>query len=400
MPENGHDRLIAKITKEINDFGRITFSQFMEMVLYDQEFGYYMVEKSSSPVRGAKTRIGWQGDFFTAPQVSSLLSRALVRQVQEIDDFLGSPEDFCVVEMGGGEGILAREFLIECSRRAPNLFQRLTYILVDRSPMMIQAQQRNLASLIDGGANISWRASLDEFSQGEISGVVLSNELIDAFPVHRVQMKNGILQELYVNFEGGNFVERLGDLSTPKLSQYFLDVGIQLPEGMTTEVNLLASQWIQDVSRFVRQGVVITIDYGHTAQDYYSVDRNTGTLMCYINHSVNTNPYESIGHQDMTAHVDFTSLALAGQQAGLSVTGFTDLMHFFMGLGIEDMVGTQGPESPDVQAAMHLLKPNGMGRTFKILFQHTGDSIPQLSGLRHRAFFEDALFTGINAGNC
>jgi len=266
--------------------------------------------------------------------------------------------------------------------------------------MMIQEQQRNLASLIDGGANISWRGSLDQFSQGEISGVVLSNELIDAFPVHRVQLKNGELQEFYVIVEEGGFVERLGPLSSRELSQYFHSLGIQLPEGMTTEINLGALQWVKDVRRIVQHGVVITIDYGHTAQDFYSPDRRTGTLMCYRNHSVNTNPYDSIGLQDMTAHVDFTSLALIGQQVGLSVTGFTDLMHFFMGLGIEDMVGTQGQESPDVQAAMHLLKPNGMGRTFKILFQHTGEAIPQLSGLRHQAFFHDALFAGVKAGNC
>ena len=177
MPEKGHEQLIAKITKEINGLGRISFSRFMELALYDHEFGYYMVEKTSSPAGGVKSRIGWQGDFFTAPQVSSLLPRALVRQVQEIDEFLGTPEGFSVVEMGGGEGTLAREFLLECSRRSPTLYQRLTYILVDRSPMMIEEQQRNLASLIDGGANISWRTSLDEFSHGEISGVVLSNEL-------------------------------------------------------------------------------------------------------------------------------------------------------------------------------------------------------------------------------
>ncbi|MCZ6799883.1 MAG: SAM-dependent methyltransferase [Nitrospirae bacterium] len=400
MPEKGHAQLIAKIIKEINDFGSIPFSRFMELVLYDHEYGYYMIEKIPSSVNGPRSRIGWQGDFFTAPQVSSLLSRALVRQVQEIDEFLGSPRGFCVVEMGGGEGNLAREFLLECSRQAPHFFQRLTYILVDRSPMMIQEQQRNLASLIEGGANISWRASLDEFSQGEISGVVLSNELIDAFPVHRVQMKNGELQEFYVSVEAGRFIERLGSASTPELPQYFHALGMQLSEDMTTEINLGALQWVKDVSRIVQQGVVITIDYGHTAQDFYSSERSTGTLMCYVNHSVNTNPYESIGLQDMTAHVDFTSLALTGQQVGLSVTGFTDLMHFFMGLGIEEMVGTQGPKSPDVQAARHLLKPHGMGRTFKILFQHKSDSIPQLSGLRHQAFFHDALFAGVKAGNC
>lgn len=392
MPVQDQKRLIAKIEHEINRFGPITFSRFMETALYEQDVGYYMTHCTpSEPRAGLSSPIGWQGDFFTAPYLYPLLAKALVYQVVEVDQILGSPPDFHLVEMGGGEGLLARDILSECDIAHPSLFRRLKYILIDRSPRMEEIQRNRLIPLLEKGAQVDWVDSLHQFGAEQVTGLFLSNELVDAFPVHRVRMNQGELEELFVDIQDEQCVERWMNPSTPALNKFLNDLGIQLPEGFVTEINLHALVWMKKVSRIMGSGVVITIDYGHTAQDYVSPSRNRGTLLCYYRHQVHENPFEHVGDQDMTAHVNFSSLALQGEREGLSVTGFTDLMHFLLGLEIESMVGDSGPEAPNVQAAMQLLNPQGMGRTFKILVQHKGMKTPVLSGLRHRPFFENVL---------
>jgi SAM-dependent MidA family methyltransferase len=148
---------------------------------------------------------------------------------------------------------------------------------------------------------------------------------------------------------------------------------------------------MEQVAERIDRGFVVTIDYGHTAQDLYGPDRKDGTFLCYYQQLTGDVPYLRIGQQDMTAHVDFTSLASAGAAAGLSVTGFTNQMSFLMGLGVEGMIGQLDPESPEFGAAIQLLKPEGMGRTFKILVQHRGIEQPNLDGLKFKPFFGSAL---------
>ena len=139
------------------------------------------------------------------------------------------------------------------------------------------------------------------------------------------------------------------------------------------------------------RGFVITIDYGHTAQDFYGPDRPKGTFLCYYSQMASESPYSRVGLQDMTAHVDFTSLAVTGQEAGLHVTGFTNQMSFLMGLGVEQMLESLEPGSAEFQSIIQLLRPEGMGRTFKILIQHRGITEPQLDGLQFKPFFGSAL---------
>jgi SAM-dependent MidA family methyltransferase len=214
---------------------------------------------------------------------------------------------------------------------------------------------------------------------------------VDAFPVHRVQVEDGSLQEVFVDYRGGSFVEVLRPLSTEQLASYLDRSKITLPEGYRTEINLLAPEWMSQVGHTIDRGIVLTIDYGHTAQDLYGPDRSRGTFLCYYHQMAADNPFEHIGLQDMTAHVDFSSLAAIGADAGLSITGFTNQMSFLMGLGIEDTMARLDPESPDFRAALHLLKPDGMGRSFKVLIQHKGIEPPQLDGLQYKPFFGEAL---------
>ena len=321
-----------------------------------------------------------------------ILARALAKQIRQADELLGLPDPFTVVEMGGGKGLLARDFLRDCEG-AGSFFKRLRYRLIERSPAMKAAQQANLAPWLASPGQISW---LDDVGKdaGGLVGVVFSNELLDAFSVHRIRIDGGQPREIFVGLDGDRFVERLRPLSRPELAQYLRrlePLGITLPEGYTTEINLHALRWMKAVARVLMRGLVITIDYGHTAQDLYGPDRHKGTLLCYYHQLASDDPYQRVGLQDMTAHVDFTSLAGAGEEEGLHVTGFTNQMSFLMGLGVEQMVEALEPGSPEFQSIIQLLRPEGMGRTFKILIQHKGVPRPDLDGLQFKPFFGEAL---------
>jgi SAM-dependent MidA family methyltransferase len=293
--------------------------------------------------------------------------------------------------MGPGKGLLADHFLSAIQHGSRSFSRRLRYVLIERSPGMRALQQQQLRPWLGEAGGVTWLEDLSSLAPESVTGLMFSNELPDAFPVHRIQMTGGQLQELFVDYRDGRFVECLNPLSDPAILDYLQRLRIELPDGYRTEINLQAPAWMQQVAGSLNRGVVITIDYGHAAQDLYGPDRSKGTFLCYYSQMASEDPYKRIGYQDMTAHVDFTSLATVGEAADLSITGFTNQMSFLMGLGVEDMISRLEPESPQFRAAIHLLKPEGMGRTFKILVQHKGIEQPELDGLRFRPFFGSAL---------
>ncbi len=384
----GHPELVAAIASEIKALGPIPFARFMELALYHPQFGYYM----RAP-EGTGERIGWQGDYYTSSDVHPILGQALARQAEQIDRLLGQPDPFTVVEMGPGKGLLAKHFLSAC---APSFRQRLRYVLIDRSPAMRDMQRRNLSEWLNEPGLIAWEDHLNELAPSSITGLLFSNELVDAFPVHRVQVTDGRTEELHVDYRDGRFIECLKPLSAVALATQLQHLHHDWPEGYRTEVNLQALDWTKQVAQRMKRGFVLTIDYGHTAHDLYGPERKNGTFLCYSRHSANESPFLEIGVQDMTAHVDFSSLAAAGEPHGLHVTGFTNQLSFLMGLGVETMVAELEPESPEFRAAIHLLKPNGMGGTFKVLVQHKGVECAALDGLKYKPFWGSAL-TGLES---
>ncbi len=365
----------------------------MELALYNLQNGYYMTSGSQEATarETGRERIGWSGDFYTAPDVHPLLAKAIFKQIQEVDDLLDHPSELSVLEMGGGKGLLARDILREGEMVAPEVLSRLSYVLIECSPAMRASQEHHLGEFLQKGLSIQWAPSLSELENRQVIGVIFSNEFVDALPVHRVTMQNGSLKEVFVDVEGEGFGERLGPPSSDKISTYLKDGQVNLPEGYTTEVHLEALRWIGEIDRVLERGIVLTIDYGHTAQDYYGSPRKDGTLLCYYRHTVSDQPYAHVGEQDITAHVNFSGLALAGERTGLSVTGYTNLMSFLLSLGAEEMLAGLDQESKELQSAIHLMRPNGMGETFKVLIQHKGIQDPSLKGLRYRPFFEEAL---------
>ncbi|WHZ23332.1 MAG: SAM-dependent methyltransferase, MidA [Nitrospira sp.] len=383
----GHPQLVADIKAEIAAKGAISFARFMELALYHPQFGYYV-----RPVDPAQERIGWSGDFYTSSDVHPILGQALAKQAQQLDALLGHPDPFTVVEMGAGKGLLARDFLTTCRKAPADLGDRLRYLSIERSASMRMLQQKNLAPWIQHTGRVAWIDRLEDLSPNSVTGLFISNELVDAFPVHRIAVIDGEPQEIYVDVREDRFTEVHRPLSKD-LTSYLRDGGITLPDSYRTEINLAAIGWIQQVAQVMARGAVLTIDYGHTSEDLYGPERKNGTFLCYYHQTASEDAYDRVGEQDMTAHVDFTALAQAGQQAGLDVTGFTNQMSFLIGLGAEQMLESLQPESPEFYAAIHLLRPDGMGRTFKVLVQHKGMPKPALDGLKFQPFFGSILAT-------
>ncbi len=405
--ELGHPGLVEKLVARIERDGPISFAAFMEAALYDPEFGYYMT---------AGPRIGREGDYYTSLDVHPIFAELAGRQIAQAAKEIVPSGEFTIVEMGAGKGLLAQHLLNACRRDKPDFLARLRYLLVERSPAMVETQKQRLRELTGAGVRIAWIPDLDAVSADSITGVFLSNELVDAFPVHRLVKRPLGLREIYVGWEpvgaggarvpvappnatgdgpppaiNGRFIEIEAPPFSPDLEAYFARIGISLEVGQQAEVNLQALEWMRQVGTRLRRGLVVTIDYGHAAADLFAPARKTGTLLGYYRHTVSDSPYVHVGQQDLTAHVDFTSLALAGQDVGLKVTGFTNQLHFLIGLGIESAFAGLDPESPQSASMRELLRPDGMGTTYKILIQHKGMSAPQLDGLRSRPYFLDAL---------
>ncbi len=360
----------------------------MELALYHPAYGYYM----RTGIDDSAQRIGWDGDFYTSSDVHTVFGRLLGRQLEQIDQILGHPTPFTIMEMGPGKGTLAHDILQAVSTH-PSWLARFRYVLIERSPAMRAAQQQTLAFWSSQPGLVSWTDSLEAVSTESV-GAFLSNELVDAFPVHRIRIIDGAAHELTVTFRDGRFVEQTIPLVNPALRAYLQrlsDLGITLTEGQTADINLQALTWMKQVAQALAKGVVLTIDYGHTAQDLFGPERRNGTLLGYCNQMLSEDPYHAVGLQDLTAHVDFSALAAAGEEAGLAVTGFTNQMSLLMSLGIEQELDRWEPGSREFQAIIQLLRPEGMGRTFKILIQHKGIPEPTLDGLRFRPFFGSAL---------
>jgi len=234
---------------------------------------------------------------------------------------------------------------------------------------------------------ISWLTP-EEFASGNFtfSGCLYSNELIDALPVHRALMTSDGVREIYVTLKDGEFVEEAGEPSTPEIGEYLKRVGVELHPGQMAEVNLNGPEWLTTVSKALRSGFVLTIDYGYPAQEMYSPHRKQGTLLCYYRHQTEENPYIRLGLQDITSHVDFTTLMKCGEGLGLQSVWFGEQYRFLLSAGIvEEIEAIERSNVSDEEklrlrlTLKKLIMPEGgMGDTFKVLIQSKGVDVPRL----------------------
>jgi len=368
------EALKEAIIDRIQAQGPIPFRDFMEMALYHPQLGYYCSHRE---------KMGREGDYLTSPEVSPIFGYLLGRQLRQMWQAMGCPLRFDLVEMGAGSGALACDILAWARRHAPNFGQALSYHIVEVSESLADRQRRRLRALDPTLTAVSWHLALP---QG-IQGCLLSNELVDSFPVHRLALQAGQLSEVHVGWDGHRFVEELRPPSTPALRDYFRRLNRLPGEGCYAEVNLQAVEWMAAVARALTRGFVLTFDYGCQAQDLYAPWRRDGTLLCFYRHSPSSDPYVRIGRQDMTSHVDFTSLVRVGREQGLELVGIVSQAEFLANLGIAQALRLppEGPLALEAymarrRAVTELVDPAGLGR-IRVMVQEKGIGPCKLAGL-------------------
>lgn len=348
--------LLDRIVRE----GPMSFAAFMDTALYHPEHGYY---------RQSQRKPGRSGDFITSPELHPFFGNTLARQVAETWDALGQPRQLIVREHGASSGGLAYDILVALQEKAPDVLAAIDYRLVDVNAHRMHEALSAMAE-VGFGDHVRWENP--EAITPE-SGLVLANEVADALPVHRLVVRDGEIWEIMVGVEEGDFVdvETSPDAALLEtISAHFSRHYIALPEGARFEFSPAAAEWIAGIAANLTAGIAIVIDYGYDAATLYRDHRLEGTLRGYWQHMATDNPYERVGQQDLTAHVDFSFLADAAVDHGLSLLGFTTQSDYLTRLGLGDWLMDLQMQ-PDVavdeyylaqNATMRLIDPAGLGR--------------------------------------
>src|SRR6478735_9213959 len=359
------------IKNKILEQGPISFHDFMEMALYYPGLGYY----TSSP-----DKIGKHGDYYTSPYLTNVFGNVIAKQLEEMWLLTGK-KDFTIVEYGAGLGSLCNDILDQLKQNK-EFFKNLKYCIIEKSGAMRQKEKMIIGhDLIN--EKIAWYDSIEEIPS--FTGCVLANEVLDNFSVHKVMMKENELKEIFVDYNNG-FIEVLKP-AHDDLKEYFTSLAIKLPNDFCAEVNLEAVEWIKRISSLLEKGFVLTIDYGYPSSELYQSYHRLGTIVCYNKHTVNDLPYNNIGLQDITAHVNFSALKFWGAKHGLDNCGFTNQSQFLLGLGLtEHLRKLEEKEKNNFEVRKKLMMLHtllmSMGKKFKVLIQQKGLNNPFLSGLQ------------------
>ena len=332
--------------------GAISFARFMETALYAPGLGYYS---------GGAAKLGAPGDFTTAPEMSALYGAALAQAAAAIIAQSGPN----ILEFGAGTGKLAHDVLTELAAAGVEV---ASYSIIELSGELRERQQLALRAF----PQVRW---LDQMPEA-FHGVVLANEVLDAMPVQLVARKDGAWQEMAVTVEEGAFAfaARPAEAALAAHAARQVPDADALPEGYLTEVHPVAFGFMASLSRMLLngKGAAILVDYGFPAHEYYHPQRSGGTVMCHYRHNAHPDPFYLPGLQDITAHVDFTAMALAAQDSGLEVLGYMNQASFLLGAGIADLLLRTDPADsmrylPQSNAVQKLLSPAEMGELFKVL---------------------------------
>ena len=351
--------LTARIRADIAAAGGwISFARYMELALYEPGLGYYS---------GGAAKFGAAGDFVTAPEISALFGRTLARQIGQV--FAASRPQ--VLEFGAGSGALAATLLTELEELGTPCER---YAIVELSGALRARQQATLAQAVPHlAARVEWLDTMPD----TIDGCVLANEVLDAMPAHWVTWRDSALLERGVTAgttglgSGLVVAERpaqgaLGEAMSGLAADH------KLSDGYTSEINLAASAWIATLAPRMRHAMALLVDYGFPAHTYYHAQRREGTLRAHYRHHALDDPFYLPGLCDLTTHVDFSAMALAAEQAGLEVDGYTTQARFLINCGITELLGHSDPQDMRrhgllTQQANTLLSPAEMGELFKVL---------------------------------
>lgn len=370
------------IVEQIATHGPVSFRWFMDKALYHPEFGYYISDRQ---------HVGKRGDYFTNVCVGRIYGDLIGKQVEQMWKHLGSPASFAVVEQGAHFGQFAHDLLTWLHSFSPECYEAARYWFIEPSEDLAKKQQETCEAW--PAKKLNWIERLENLDEGSIMGIYFSNELLDAFPVHMVTRIGGEWMENFVDCDNGKFKWVYQPPSTPLLEKRIKKLPDWLPDGYRTEVNTAALRWIEDIAHAFMRGYILTVDYGFPRSEYYHPDRTTGTLSCYASHTKFEDPFKRIGRADITAHVDWTSLAETAEENFLDILGFTDQHHFIVGLGREELltlereVPKMTPELQEyVRTFRMLMHPETMGTRFQALC--LGKNVPTdqpLDGFQYSA---------------
>lgn len=332
----------------------IPFVEFMQLALYAPGEGYY-----SSGLQ----KLGKHGDFITAPELTPLFGKTLANQCLQVFAALESPSIF---EFGAGSGALCVALL---EHLAEHSSLPKTYYILEVSANLYHRQRELIEQKIPHLAHcVTW---VDRWPETPFNGVVLANEVLDAMPVHRFMNTEQGIMESYVRFNDQHqLIEVFKPCANQRLLKYVNQTLPLLSAPYLSEANLFIDDWILSIYRMLKQGVVFLIDYGFPRHEYYHPDRNQGTLMCHYQHHSHPNPLIHPGEQDITAHVDFTHVAEAGQQAGFHIAGYTNQASFLLANGLLSFIHSLNDEFQQIkakQAIKQLTQPSEMGELFKVI---------------------------------
>ncbi len=352
---------IAQVIKAEN--GSISFSRFMQMALYEPGFGYYSA---------GSAKFGVDGDFTTAPETSSLFGRCFAHQISQIflhlDKNKNSETKYSkksILEFGAGSGRLACDILTELESLGmlPD-----SYFILEVSADLRERQQHLIKSKIPQLENrVTW---LEAFPTEKISGVILANEVLDAMPVDRFSIINNIIQEQRVVIQNDEFSFANKEAST-QLKNSISELQLDLAYDYASEINQTLPGWFKSLNDAIETGVIFCVDYGYSRRDYYHPDQNNGTLICHYRHQAHDDPFVYIGLQDISASVDFTSVAEAAFTGGFEIAGYTTQAHFLINNNLINLLPTEEFDSTEYlklsQEVQILTLPAEMGERFKVI---------------------------------
>jgi SAM-dependent MidA family methyltransferase len=360
-------RLTDLIRTEIDRAGgAIPFARFMDLALYAPELGYYSA---------GKHKFGAAGDFVTAPELGPVFAQCLAHQCAQI---LGTLHHGDMLEAGAGSGALAVQLLLELER----LGQLPAHYFILEISSALRARQQALFA--DQAAHLLERVHwLDSLPPAGFRGIVLGNELLDAMPVECFRVGADGIEQLQVGWQENRFVwreTRANDALRDRVT------ALGLAEGYVSEVGFAAEGWVRSVADILEQGVLLLVDYGFPGHEFYHPQRTTGTLMCHYRHRAHGDPLMLVGLQDITAHVDFTAVARAGTESGLSLLGYNSQALFLLGCGLDELAARTNQS--DARAYLQftnevkkLTLPHEMGELFKVIAFGRGVDTP-LAGFR------------------
>jgi SAM-dependent MidA family methyltransferase len=333
----------------------------MQAALYDPHAGYYTT----------LAHIGPAGDYYTSSNVHPIFGELLAKKFGSLFAEMNHDEEMILLEIGAGTGRLAEDILSTLEDKYASLFGRTTYLIVESSPHLYSLQRERLGRF----DNVRW-VSLDEFTPDSLTAIVFSNELLDSFPVHRAIRHDHELKELYITLDGDSFTWTVGDLTNHEIARYLNETGIQLLDGQIADVAIDVVSWLGSVAGILKEGFLVTCDYGDTAERLYAPHRQEGTLRCFYRHTLTTDPLTRVGEQDITASVDFSLVMKYGERVGLETVEFKRQREVLLDLGLlerfEEIEQAPGPESDKLNARLamkHFLMPGAFGENFKVLVQ-------------------------------